>query len=94
MVFTRGFGQICWEFPWHYCVFSSLKIPHKSISYGIKLTALSFYSQTARWNNRAACATLSKHVSWCNMYMFYGHTLRSATSDYDQVTWSRFDQSV
>jgi len=21
MVFTRSFGQVCWEFPWHYCVF-------------------------------------------------------------------------
>ena len=65
-----------------------------STSYGIKLTALSFYSQTARRNNRATCTMLSKHVSWCNMYMLYGHMLRSATSDYDQVTWSRFDQSA
>jgi len=27
-VFTRSFGQVCSEFPWHYCVYSSLKIAH------------------------------------------------------------------
>ena len=28
MAFPRSFGQICSEFPWHYCLFSGLKIAH------------------------------------------------------------------
>jgi len=43
MFFTRSFGQICWEFPWHYCLFSSLKIAHMSTSYGSYVCCIKFW---------------------------------------------------